>query len=127
MEMLGRVFTGLAEGVPASLTVEVRGEIAAYDVSILQLAALKGLFTDVVEEQVTYVNAPLLAAQRDVEVRLVATEESPEYRNLLSVRGTLATGEQVSVSGTLAGTRQVAKITEVNDYGCLLYTSPSPR
>jgi len=116
MEMLGRVFTGLAEGVPASLTVEVRGEIAAYDVSILQLAALKGLFTDVVEEQVTYVNAPLLAAQRDVEVRLVATEESPEYRNLLSVRGTLATGEQVSVSGTLAGTRQVAKITEVNGY-----------
>ncbi len=116
MEMLGRVFTGLAQGVPASLDVVVLGEIAAHDVTILQLAALKGLFADVVAEQVTYVNAPLLAAGRDVEVRLVTSEESPEYRNLLSLRGTLAGGEQVSVSGTLAGTRQVAKITEVNGF-----------
>ena len=44
------------------MTVEVRGEIAEYDVSVLQLAVLKGVFSDVVEEQVTYVNAPLLAA-----------------------------------------------------------------
>lgn len=116
MEMLGRVFTGLAQGVPVSLDVVVRGEITAHDVTILQLAALKGLFADVVEEQVTYVNAPLLAAGRDVEVRLVTTAESPEYRNVLSLRGTLASGEQVSVSGTLAGTRQVAKITEVNGF-----------
>lgn len=116
MEMLGRIFTGLAQGVPASLDVVVLGEIAAHDVTILQLAALKGLFADVVEEQVTYVNAPLLAAGRDVEVRLVTNEESPEYRNVLSLRGTLASGEQVSVSGTLAGTRQVVKITEVNGF-----------
>lgn len=116
MEMLGRVFTALAQGVPVSLDVEVRGEIAAHDVTILQLAALKGLFTDVVSEQVTYVNAPLLATGRDVEVRLVTSAESPEYRNVLSLRGTLASGEQVSVSGTLAGTRQIAKITEVNGF-----------
>jgi D-3-phosphoglycerate dehydrogenase len=116
MEMLGRVFTGLAQSVPASLDVVVRGEIAEHDVTILQLAALKGLFADVVEEQVTYVNAPLLAAGRDVEVRLVTSAESPEYRNVLSLRGTLASGEQVSVSGTLAGTRQIAKITEVNGF-----------
>jgi len=116
MEMLGRIFTGLAEGVPASLSVEVRGEIAAHDVTVLQLAALKGLFADVVEEQVTYVNAPLLAAERDVEVRLVTHEHSPDYRNLLTVRGTLATGESVSVSGTLSGPRQITKITEVNGF-----------
>ena len=36
----------------------------AYDVSVLQLAALKGVFADVVEEPVTFVNAPLLAAER---------------------------------------------------------------
>ena len=116
MEMLARVFTGLAQGVPVSLDVVVRGEIAAHDVSILQLAALKGLFTDVVEEQVTYVNAPLLASGRDVEVRLITNEDSPEYRNVLGLRGTLANGEEVSVSGTLAGTRQIAKITEVNGF-----------
>ena len=42
--------------------MEVRGEITQYDVKVLELAALKGVFGDVVEEQVSYVNAPLLAA-----------------------------------------------------------------
>ncbi len=69
-EMLGRTFTGLAGGIAARLEVEVRGEIASYDVKVLELAALKGVFTDVVEKSVTYVNAPLFAQDRGVEVML---------------------------------------------------------
>ena len=76
-ERLGRLFTALAGGVPASLTVEVKGEIAAYDVSVLQLAALRGVFTDVVEEQVTFVNAPLLAAERGIEVSATSPAGQP--------------------------------------------------
>ena len=115
-EKLGRVFTALAGGVAQSITVEVRGEIAAYDVSVLQLAALKGVFTDVVSEQVTFVNAPLLAKDRGVDVGLATYTDSPEYRNLVTVRGVLATGETVSVSGTLTGPRQEQKLTEVAGY-----------
>lgn len=113
-EKLGRIFTAVAGGVASSLTVEVRGEITAHDVSVLQLAALKGLFADVVEEPVSFVNAPLLAQERGVAVALATNEESPDYRNVVTLRGTLATGEQVSVSGTLHGPRQVEKLTEVN-------------
>jgi len=40
VEKLGRIFTALAGGVPQSLVVEVRGEIAELDCSVLQLAAL---------------------------------------------------------------------------------------
>src|SRR5207302_7065015 len=112
-EKLGRVFTALAAGVATRLTVEVRGEIAAYDVSVLQLSALKGVFADVVEEPVTFVNAPLHAAERGVELDLVTTEDSHDYRNLVTLRGTLATGQQVSVSGTLSGPRHIEKLTEI--------------
>ena len=70
-EKLGRIFTALAGGVAEQLDVEVRGEISQHDVRVLELAALKGIFSDVVEEQVSYVNAPLLAAERGVAVRLV--------------------------------------------------------
>src|SRR5215204_3311864 len=114
VEKLGRVFTALAGGVAAQFDVEVRGEIAQYDVKVLELAALKGLFTDVVEESVTYVNAPLLASERGVEVRLITDLESPDYRNLLTVRGTLPDGDVVSVSGTLSGPRHIEKIVEVD-------------
>ncbi len=59
-EKLGRIFTALAGGVAQQIDVEVRGEITEYDVRVLELAALKGVFIDVVEETVSYVNAPLL-------------------------------------------------------------------
>jgi D-3-phosphoglycerate dehydrogenase / 2-oxoglutarate reductase len=115
-EMLGRIFTALAGGVAVRLDVEVRGEIAASDVRVLQLAALKGVFSDVVEDPVSYVNAPLLAADRGVQVGLVTDEESPDWRNLVTLRGTLPGGQVVSVSGTLTGTRQAEKLVEVNGF-----------
>jgi D-3-phosphoglycerate dehydrogenase / 2-oxoglutarate reductase len=116
VEKLGRVFTAIAGGVAASLSVEIRGEITSYDVGVLQLAALKGVFADVVEEQVTFVNAPLLAKDRGVDVGLATYAESEDYRNLVTVRGVLPGGEQVSVSGTLSGPKQVEKLTEINGF-----------
>jgi D-3-phosphoglycerate dehydrogenase len=115
-EKLGRVFTGLAGEVAQQLDVEVRGEITQYDVKVLELAALKGVFADVVEEAVSYVNAPLLAAERGVAVRLVTEPESPDHRNLITIRGTLADGQQISVSGTLVGIAQKERLVEVNGY-----------
>jgi D-3-phosphoglycerate dehydrogenase len=115
-EKLGRIFTALARGVAARIDVQVRGEIAAHDVRVLQLAALKGVFGGVVEEAVTYVNAPLLASQRGVEVSLSTDAVSPDWRNLVTVRGTLPGGQVISVSGTLTGPRQIEKLVEVNGF-----------
>jgi len=116
MEKLGQVFAGLADSPVTSVDVVVRGEIAELDVSVLKLAALKGLFTNTVSESVSYVNAPLLAEQRGVTVRLIKEAESEEYRNLLSISGALSDGSQISVSGTLTGTKQIEKIVEINGY-----------
>ena len=115
-EKLGRVFTAVAGGLAQSVTVDVRGQIAAFDVSVVPLAVLKGVFSDVVEEQVTYVNAPLFAEERGLEVDLTRDEESPDYRNLIRVRGAMADGTEVTVSGTLFGKNQVPKLTEVRGF-----------
>ncbi|WP_433553058.1 phosphoglycerate dehydrogenase [Micromonospora zamorensis] len=117
-EKLGRAFTAVAGGVAASVTVEVRGEIVSHDVSVLKLAATKGLFSSVVEEQVTYVNAPHLAAERGVEVTLSTLGETVEQPTLVTVRGALPDGRTVSVSGTVthSGARDVLKLTEVDGF-----------
>jgi D-3-phosphoglycerate dehydrogenase len=86
-----------------SLDIEVRGELAAYDVSVYRLAALKGIFTKIVSENVSYVNAPLFAEQRGIETRLIVEADSPLYRNITILRGTLADGTVLTVAG-LAGT-----------------------
>jgi D-3-phosphoglycerate dehydrogenase len=115
-EQLGRIFAALAGGVAARVVVEVQGEIAALDVSVLQLAAMKGIFVDSVADPVTYVNAPLVAKDRGVEVSLVTTPECADWRNLIRLRGTLPDGQVVSVGGTLTGLRQSPKIVEINGF-----------
>lgn len=115
-EKLGRIFTALAGEVAARLDVEVYGEITQHDVKVLELSALKGVFEDVVDETVSYVNAPLFAQERGVEVRLTTSSESPDHRNVVTVRGTLASGEEVAVSGTLAGPKHLQKIVAIGEH-----------
>ena len=115
-ERLGRIFTALAGAAPTQLDVIVRGEITQYDVKVLELAALKGVFADVVEHSVSYVNAPLLATERGMEVRLTTSSESPDHRNMTTVRGVLVDGTVVSVSGTVSGPRLIEKIVEINGF-----------
>lgn len=115
-EKLGQIFAGLADGPVTSLDVEVHGELSEHNVEVLRLAALKGLFTQVVSDPVSYVNAPLLAEQRDVEVRFSADGHTESYRNVITLRGSLADGTQISVSGTLTGPKQVEKVVEINGY-----------
>jgi D-3-phosphoglycerate dehydrogenase len=116
VEKLGRIFTSLAGSVPVQLDVDVQGEITQHDVSIWKLAALKGLFTDVTEDPVTYVNAPLLAEQRGCEVRLLTDPTMQDFRNVTTLRGTLADGATISVAGTLTGPRLIEKIVGVNGF-----------
>ncbi|MEZ7840672.1 MAG: phosphoglycerate dehydrogenase, partial [Pontimonas sp.] len=116
MEKLGQVFVGLCPSALSSIDVEVRGEIAAHDVTVLKLAALKGIFSRIVSEQVSYVNAPLMAEARGMEVTLTKDETSNDYRNLLTLRGVLADGSVVSASATLTGAKQTQKLVGINGY-----------
>ncbi|WP_285725170.1 phosphoglycerate dehydrogenase [Psychromicrobium xiongbiense] len=116
IEKLGRIFTALTTASVTQIDVEVAGEIAVKDVKALELAALKGVFTDIVSEQVSYVNAPVLAEQRGINVRLITTEEATDYRNVLSLHGALSDGSQISVAGTLTGPKQIEKLVSVNGY-----------
>ena len=116
VEKLGRIFTAVAGAVPVQLDVDVRGEITQHDVSVWELAALKGLFTDVTETPVTYVNAPLLAKERGCQTRLVTNAVAEDFRNVTTLRGTMADGAVVSVAGTLTGPKMVQKIIGINGF-----------
>ncbi|MDQ0095977.1 phosphoglycerate dehydrogenase [Paeniglutamicibacter psychrophenolicus] len=116
IEKLGRIFNALTVGSLTSIDVVVAGEIASLDVKALELSALKGVFMDVVSDQVSYVNAPVLAEQRGVATRLVTTPDSPEYRNLLTLKGASTEGTQLSVAGTLTGPKQIEKLVGINGY-----------
>ena len=116
MENMGQVLFGLAGGGVSSIEVEVRGEIAVHDVSVLKLAGLKGFFQNAVTEQVSYVNAPLMAEQRGIDVKLTVDTISEEYRNVTSIKAIMADGTVASVSGTVIGPKLHQKIVAINGY-----------
>ncbi|HWD05689.1 MAG TPA: phosphoglycerate dehydrogenase [Amycolatopsis sp.] len=113
-QKLGQVLTALSPKAPTSVTVEVKGELSSEDTGVLQLAALRGVFSGVVDDQVTFVNAPRLAEELGVQVDLVSETESPKFRSLVTVRAVHGDGATLTVSGSVTGKDEVEKLVEVN-------------
>ncbi|MEY4360855.1 MAG: D-3-phosphoglycerate dehydrogenase, partial [Actinomycetota bacterium] len=110
-ERLGRLFATLVGRMPEQLEISAEGEIAAYDNRILTLSVLKGFFGAVSDEPVTYVNAPQLAKAAGVEVREMASRDSHDYVNLVTLRG----GGH-SIAGTLTGRRGEPRLVMIEDH-----------
>ena len=55
---LGVLVGVLSTEPPTTLSVRVSGELASEDVEVLKLSALRGFFSTVTDQQVTFVNAP---------------------------------------------------------------------
>jgi D-3-phosphoglycerate dehydrogenase / 2-oxoglutarate reductase len=130
-EKLGRLYTALAGGGPSGranlvmggrLGLEYVGALAEHDTRVLTLAALKGMLAPVVHEPVTYVNAPLLAAERGLELVETKTRHSRDWVNLMSLSGEGGRGP-VGVAGTTMGPRDAERLVAVN--GIEIDMSPS--
>lgn len=113
-QKLGRVLAAFSAAAPSSVSVTACGELSGEDVSVLQLAALRGVFSGVVEDQVTFVNAPRLAEELGVQVSVTTEPESTSYRSQVTVRSVQADGTVHSVSGAVTGKDEVPKLIEVN-------------
>jgi D-3-phosphoglycerate dehydrogenase len=111
---LGVLAGALSEELATSLSVQVRGELAAEDVQVLRLSALRGLFSAVIEDQVTFVNAPAIAEERGVAADISTATESPNHRSVVDVRAVASDGSVVNVAGALSGPQQVEKIVQIN-------------
>ena len=114
-ERLGRIAVALAGPGIEGLRLEYYGGIADYDTRALTLAGLKGAFSAVVHEPVTFVNAPLLAKERGIEVEEAKSSQSLDYVNLIEVRAHCK-GDIVSVAGTLVGKRDNERLVRVYGY-----------
>jgi D-3-phosphoglycerate dehydrogenase len=111
---LGVLAGALTDTLPTSLLVQVRGELAGEDVEVLRLSALRGLFSAVIEDPVTFVNAPALADERGVDAEIDTATESPNHRSVVEVKAVTADGSATTVAGTLSGPQLVEKIVAIN-------------
>jgi D-3-phosphoglycerate dehydrogenase len=115
-ENLGRVAGSLSTAPLEAVEVQVLGDVAEHDVKILELAALKGVFSALVTDPVSYVNAPVLAGERGVAVSLTTTTEPVTWRNTVRVHLSLTDGTQITVGGTVTGPRSVQRLVEIDGF-----------
>jgi D-3-phosphoglycerate dehydrogenase len=99
---LGRLGVELAGGFPLRIVVAAHGPLSEYDTRLLTVAALNGAFQGRVDQVVNVVNAPVLAAERGIQVMEERFRGSRDYTNLVEVRVGVD-GEEVAVSGTTIG------------------------
>jgi D-3-phosphoglycerate dehydrogenase len=115
-EHLGHLAAKLAVAPLASVEVDVCGEVAQYDVKLVELAALKGVLGALVHDPVSYVNAPLLAAERGVTSNLTTNQDSPDFRSLIRIVLACTDGTRVSVAGTVTGPRMIEKLVAIDGF-----------
>ena len=116
VEKMAQIATSLAGELPVSMSINVRGDIAGHDSSVLAISALKGALTATGAEEITYVNAPGIAAERGVTSTVSTDPDSPEYRSMISLHCSLSNGKSLKVDGTLMGIRKVEKIIAVDQF-----------
>jgi D-3-phosphoglycerate dehydrogenase / 2-oxoglutarate reductase len=99
---LGRLVMELAEGHVDELRLTYFGALARYDTRLLTVAALNGAFQGRSDQPVNYVNAPMIAAERGVDVREERSLSARDYTNLVRVEA-VSDGEALRVAGTTMG------------------------
>lgn len=114
---LGLVAGNLLGAAPVSLEVQARGELSTEKVDALGLSALRGLFSAIIDEPVTFVNAPRIAEERGVAVQVSTAAESRSHRSVVEVKAIAADGTTASVVGALTSLDQVEKIVRINGRG----------
>ena len=114
---LGVAASRLLDGAPVSLEVTGCGELSTEKLDVLGLSAVRGLFSGVTDEAITFVNAPQVAEQRGLQINVDSQTESAYHRASLQVKGVNSKCESATVVGALTGTERIEKIVRIDGRG----------
>ena len=114
-ERLGAVLHTLARSPIQRVAVEYRGEDASALIKPIAVAILKGVLYPVLGDKVNYINAPVMAAERGIQVTQAKGLKTGDYANLVSCQVTLENGEDIVIAGTLLD-RKEPHVVQINQY-----------
>ncbi|HAM51903.1 MAG TPA: phosphoglycerate dehydrogenase [Nitrospiraceae bacterium] len=113
-EKLGSFASQVFEGGVTEITIEYRGEASELNTAPITIALLKGFLTPILEETVNFVNAPIIAKERGVEVREMKSADAGDYHGTIVLR-VKADGKENHLIGTLFSRRD-PRIIQINDF-----------
>lgn len=112
-ENIGELAQQIVEGNLKSIEISAKGKLASLDISPLETAIIKGVFSSFTDG-INYVNAPILAKQKGITVTTSKSETSGDYIGLITVKLITAESESI-VSGALIA-ENIKKIVRIDQY-----------
>ena len=113
-ETLGAFATQVFEGAVTEITIEYRGEASELNTAPVTIALLKGFLTPILEETVNFVNAPIIAKERGIEVREMKSADAGDYQSAIILR-VKSDGKENFLVGTLLSRRD-PRIVKINNF-----------
>lgn len=113
-ERLGRFEAQLVSGGIKEIIIEYSGEILNYTVPPITTALLKGLLTPILDENVNFINAPVIAKERGIKVIESKSSEVKDYTSMISLT-IKTTSEESFAAGTIFG-KQDPRIVRINKF-----------
>lgn len=112
-ENIGELAQQIVQGNLKAIEISAKGKLAALDISPLEVAILKGIFSSFTDG-VNYVNAPILAKQKGINVTTSKSETSGAYIGSITVKLITSTSESL-VSGALIA-ENIKRIVKIDQY-----------
>ena len=112
-ENSGELGMQIADGVIKSIEITAQGDLAELDIQPLEVAVLKGVLSAMLEG-VNYVNAPVLAKKRGIDIISARSKVKCNFAGLLTIKLTTDKGT-TTVAGALVA-KDIPRIVKINDY-----------
>ena len=113
-ERMGCLQSQLTKGAIKEVIVKYQGDFMDLDMAPVSTAALKGLLSPILKDEVNFVNAPVIAKERGIRVIESRSVEAEDFANLITIQATGPEGAN-TISGTIFGKHE-PRIVRVNAF-----------
>jgi len=113
-EKIGQIQSQMADSGILEVHINYLGKMTEFDVSPLTTAFLKGMLTPILGDDVNFVNAPYIAADRGIKVVESKTSTSEDFASLIMAKVRSLEDEHI-VSGTIFG-KTMPRILRINTF-----------
>ncbi len=112
-EYLGEFGIQITKGNLKSLEITVNGDLSGHDVSPLEIALLKGVFS-VSSESINYVNAPIIAKSKGINVLTAKSQGACSYLGSMTLKVVTDTDENIVQAALI--TEDSPRFVKINKY-----------
>jgi len=113
-EKLGSFLGQISNYAIEEVLIEYHGELVEYGTKPVTISVLKGLLTPFVGETVNFVNAPIMAKERGINVTESTSARAEDFASLIAITAR-SKMEQSTIAGTLFGRKEL-RIVKLNDF-----------